>query len=138
MTTSQDWNIRTLLEGHAALRNMLAQVPARSMPNTLLLGLARIERQLRPVGEITSQRREALAAELGIPLSDDKTRYVPPEGEDGRQRFEEFQAVMNDWMSAPYKIDIEPVLWEEAVAAIPGLTPLHYTLMPFAFSLQGG
>lgn len=131
----EQWDIRTLLEGHQALRQLLAATPATSIKASLLIALSTAERKLRPVTELSQARRQALADELGLPLSPDGQRYTTPPGEDGPAKMQQFQDAMKEWLNEPYLIEFDPIPWGEAVASIRGMTGLHYSLMPFLFSM---
>jgi hypothetical protein len=127
------WTIRVLLDGHRELTRLLAATPASRLPGRLLLKLSLMERQLRPITEIANQRRAALAAEYGVETSPDGSRYVRPDGEDGAARFLAFQHAVNEWLEELYPMLFEPIDWDEAAQSIPGLTALHFAMMPFAW-----
>lgn len=136
MAERQKFDVRTLVDGHTALRNFLASQRASAVPNEMLIAFSRIDRQLRVVAELTNQRKAAFAQEFGVEVSPDGSRYVMSlEAEDGPENFAKFQMAVNDWMDTPYPIEFEPVSWADAVAAMPDLSALHYAMMPFAFRM---
>lgn len=135
MTQRTKYDLRTLVDGHSTLRNFLAQVPASSVPNEMLVKLARADRQLRDVDEIVTQRKAAFAKEYGVETSPDGGRYIPSEDEGGEESFAKFQTEVSDFLSTLYPIEFEQIPWGEAASQIRGLTGLHFVLMPFLFSV---
>ena len=133
----EKYDIRTLTDGHVALRNFLATQPASAIPNDMLVRLSRIERQLRPVTELVNQRKAAFAHELGVPVSADGQRYIVPDGDeaDGQERYDQFQEKVNEWLDTEYPLNVESIPLDEAAHAMPALSWLHFVLMPFAFSV---
>lgn len=135
MTPRSKYDLRTLIDGHATLRNFLGQVPASGIPNEMMIKFAKADRQLREVDEIVTQRKAAFAREYGVETSADGGRYIPSEDDGGEESFAKFQAEVSDFLATSYPIEFEQIPWDEAASQIRGLTGLHFVLMPFLFSV---
>lgn len=125
--SKQRYAVRDLVDALQGLQD-LVNMPVSAMTDDMAFRLARAMRQVKPEVEVYERRRIALMRELGtVTAQDGKSEILDPAKQD---EYEERLAALLD---RELSLNLEPIPWAEAKAAIPGLRLGHLALCHVLF-----